>query len=106
MTEKITIQGQTFYLHPDKAMYWQEKDMLLIADLHLGKVTHFRKHGTAIPNKAFLTNFKILTDLVNQFKPRIICVLGDLFHSDFNQEWEFFSEWITQTNLSIILSCR
>jgi len=37
-TETITLHQQTFTLHPSGAMYWHETQMLLVADVHLGKV--------------------------------------------------------------------
>ncbi len=54
---KVLINNQNFILHPSGAIFWEEKSMLLISDVHLGKVAHFRKHGMAIPERAILENF-------------------------------------------------
>jgi DNA ligase-associated metallophosphoesterase len=90
----ITIQNQSFELHPSGALFWQTKNMLLISDVHLGKVSHFRMHGVAIPNSAILENFNKLTKVVDFFCPEKIIFLGDLFHSSKNREWDFFKEWV------------
>lgn len=90
---KIEIQGHTFVLHAHKAVYWVEKKTLLIGDLHLGKVSHFRKEGFAIPVEAINTNFVKLDELLNEFDVERIIFLGDLFHSAYNTEWELFSFW-------------
>ncbi|HEY9046005.1 MAG TPA: ligase-associated DNA damage response endonuclease PdeM [Ohtaekwangia sp.] len=93
MTE-LTIAGENFSLHAHKAMYWKKHDALLLADLHLGKVNHFRKAGIPVPSKANDRNLEMLIELLQQVKPaRLIC-LGDLFHSHYNQEWEVFGEVI------------
>lgn len=67
--------------------------MLLISDVHLGKVSHFRKHGVAIPSNAVSKNFTRLTAVVDYFDPESIVFLGDLFHSSKNSEWRLFVEW-------------
>lgn len=92
---KITIQDQTFVLHPSGALFWEDKKWLLISDVHLGKVSHFRKHGVAIPNNAIAENFNRLTAVVAFFSPEKVIFLGDLFHSSKNQEWDLFEEWVS-----------
>ncbi|RZJ50381.1 MAG: ligase-associated DNA damage response endonuclease PdeM, partial [Chryseobacterium sp.] len=90
-----TIQNEIFILHPSGALFWKEKNLLLISDVHLGKVSHFRKHGVAIPNNAIMENFKRLNTIVEVFAPEKLIFLGDLFHSSKNQEWNLFEEWVS-----------
>jgi len=101
--KNIKILNQTFRLHPSGAMYWQEKAMLLIADVHLGKVAHFRKHGAAVPIEAGYKNLEKLTEVVNHYNPKTVCFLGDLFHSKLNSDWEDFVKWVEYTTPNIIL---
>lgn len=103
MTLDIQIRKNHFILHSSGAMFWQEKNMLLISDVHLGKATHFRKHGIAIPPNAVLGNFVQLTNVANYFNAEIICFLGDLFHSEINTEWQLFEDWINQRPEKFIL---
>lgn len=77
--------------------------MLLISDVHLGKVTHFRKYGAAVPQKAVQKNFELMTEAIEFFNPKTICFLGDLFHSSLNKEWELFEQWVAETEVEIIL---
>lgn len=100
---KTTICGIDFYLHPSGALYWPDLNMLLIADVHLGKVSHFRKAGMAVPEASVLGNFKKLDMAVNFFEPEVICFLGDLFHSELNREWLLFSAWARSQSAKIIL---
>jgi len=103
MTLPININGHDFVLHCSGALYWVQKRMLLISDAHLGKVSHFRKYGSAIPGQAMLKNFHKLDNAVDFFSPENICFLGDLFHSTINNEWQLFHDWTQATNLPIVL---
>lgn len=100
---KIVIHNQNFILHQSGAAFWQEKKILLISDVHLGKVAHFRKHGIGIPKDAIFENFIRLNTVLDVFTPETIVFLGDLFHSKMNKEWDFFVEWSQQHTQKIIL---
>ena len=99
----IKINNQTFTLHQFGAIFWEEKKILLISDVHLGKVAHFRKHGMAIPNDAIFENFTKLNVVLELFKPETVIFLGDLFHSKINKEWELFANWTKEIQQEIIL---
>ncbi|MFD2588801.1 ligase-associated DNA damage response endonuclease PdeM [Croceitalea marina] len=103
MTQTIQIKNQEFILHPNGGIFWVEKSMLLISDVHLGKVAHFRKFGAAVPQKAIHKNFILLDEIVSYFQPFQICFLGDLFHSSLNKEWQFFENWVEKTPSEILL---
>src|SRR5690554_6210020 len=103
MTKNIQIKNQSFTLHPSGAIFWKEKKMLLIADVHLGKISHFRKHGAPVPANAAFENLEKLTEICNFFQPETICFLGDLFHSKINEEWQDFEKWTEYTSAEIIL---
>ncbi|WP_378181028.1 ligase-associated DNA damage response endonuclease PdeM [Aquimarina sp. SS2-1] len=103
MSKTININNQTFILHPCGVVFWKDKDLLLIADVHLGKVSHFRKHGSAVPAKAILKNFDQLDRVIHHFNPESICFLGDLFHSYINTEWNLFKNWISNQTAKITL---
>jgi len=100
---KIEIKNNHFTLHPSGALFWEEQAVLLISDVHLGKIAHFRKHGLAVPSTAIPENFNRLDEVVNFFNPKTIIFLGDLFHSEINSEWNFFCDWVHKMNVEIIL---
>lgn len=103
MNQSLSILDQNFLLHQSGGIFWVEQSTLLIADVHLGKVSHFRKHGSAVPFKAIAENFKRLTRIADAFEAKSICFLGDLFHSHVNTEWELFENWIRSRTENIIL---
>lgn len=101
--KRIQINSQNFTLHPSGAIFWEEKKILLIADVHLGKVVHFRKYGAAIPANAAYKNLEKLTEVTNHFLPNMVCFLGDLFHSKLNEEWQDFVKWVEYCTAEVIL---
>ncbi|MGB5237219.1 MAG: ligase-associated DNA damage response endonuclease PdeM [Flavobacteriaceae bacterium] len=94
MNYSLTIEDQKFLLHPSGALFWPKKKMLLISDVHLGKVTHFRKFGAAVPPSLIQKNFELLDMVMDEFTPSHLCFLGDLFHSNINSEWQLFENWV------------
>jgi DNA ligase-associated metallophosphoesterase len=102
-TKTIKINFQQFVLHPSGVLFWEQKSYLLISDVHLGKISHFRKYGAAVPQKAIVKNFELLEEVVAFFQPKTICFLGDLFHSSLNREWHAFKKWAAGVQAQIIL---
>ncbi len=78
----------TLWLHPFRAIYWEEEQVLFLADLHLGKINHFRRAGIPVPIAASDANWDRLQSLLFDLKPNSVYFLGDLFHSEYNPEWE------------------
>lgn len=86
-------QGQTFCLHPERVIYWEETATLLLSDVHLGKTGHFRKAGIPVPQQLYQQDLLRLFSLITYFKPKKVLVVGDLFHSQANKEWDWFARW-------------
>lgn len=95
-TQQCIVAGEALVLHPFKAIFWKSKKILLIADLHLGKIAHFRKEGLAVPAEAKNENWDRLISLLIGFQPERVIFLGDLFHSTLNREWESLCDIIAQ----------
>jgi len=90
---ELKIGTQHFILLGQKALFWKEQKMLIVGDVHLGKVTHFRKNGIFLPEQIIAQDIARLQKLVDEYKPKTFCVLGDLFHSDYNKEWNVFKDF-------------
>lgn len=69
-TAHTQILGHDFILHPSGVCYWEQTQWLLISDVHLGKVSHFRKHGAAVPQNAIQKNFTSMNAAVAHFFPQ------------------------------------
>lgn len=55
--------------------------------MHIGKSMHFRKAGIPIPSNVVTNDFQVLEAALAEFKPKQCVFLGDLFHSDYNNEF-------------------
>jgi DNA ligase-associated metallophosphoesterase len=93
---ELRIRNNTFLLLPQKAIYWKEQRTILVSDLHIGKISHFRKAGIAIPQEGSQDNFKRLDEIVTNTNAAHILFVGDLFHSEVNHEWDQFCIWRKQ----------
>jgi DNA ligase-associated metallophosphoesterase len=88
----VEVFNEQMELFTQKALFWKKHQILFLADLHLGKVNHFRKSGIPVPSKANDHNLELLLEVIDLSKPKRIICLGDLFHSHYNPEWEVFGE--------------
>lgn len=88
---RVTCAGEELFLLPDGAVLWPAASTLWMSDLHLGKAAHFRKHGVPIGSEATLATLHRLRERIKAVMPSRILMLGDLFHSDINREWEPFA---------------
>jgi DNA ligase-associated metallophosphoesterase len=84
---EVFLGGQHLWLLPEKAVYWPAQKALLLSDAHFGKISHFRKAGIALPDKAAIRNFQKFKKLLDAYTPEQVYFLGDLFHSELNAEW-------------------
>lgn len=84
----IKINNCEIELLPEKAIHFRSDRTLLLADLHFGKLNHFRRSGIAMPPEASRKSSENIIDLLNKVEPERVIFLGDLFHSHYNQEWE------------------
>lgn len=90
MTQSIvptTIANETLHLLSEKAIYLPDHDMLLVSDLHFGKIEHFRKNGIGLPISAARKDIDKLSNLIKKVNAKEVVFLGDLFHSDYNEAW-------------------
>ena len=94
MSYTYQFQTHTFNLLPEKAVYWEAQNILIIADLHLGKASHFRKNGIQIPAKSIGKDYEMLSKLLHKYRPKRLLILGDLFHSEINNEWDLLSQFV------------
>lgn len=83
---------QQICLLPQKGVFWPAKGMLIIADVHLGKVMHFRKAGIPVPTDLVKKDLNVIWSLIHEWQPKRVVFLGDLFHSSLNTEWLLFGE--------------
>jgi DNA ligase-associated metallophosphoesterase len=92
----LSVAGQSLRLHGALFAEWKEEKTLFVADAHLGKVAHFRRAGFNLPGDAGSDTFSRLTGILKSIRPERLIFLGDLFHSEYNEDFPRFAEWRQQ----------
>ncbi|MEB2782067.1 ligase-associated DNA damage response endonuclease PdeM [Algoriphagus sp. C2-6-M1] len=98
MHSSITFTDTTLHLLPEKAIWIAKSATLFIADLHFGKAAHFRKSGIPIPESIHHHDLETITVLIKRYSPIDFYILGDLFHSDWNEQWESLNAFLSDFN--------
>ncbi|HHG90362.1 MAG TPA: ligase-associated DNA damage response endonuclease PdeM [Devosia sp.] len=76
------FRGHTFLPLLSGGLFWEAEDTLLVADLHLEKMSSFARSGQLLPPYDTGATLKQLAcDLAETGAARVIC-LGDSFHRD------------------------
>jgi DNA ligase-associated metallophosphoesterase len=88
-----SIHNNTFWLSPQRCIYWEEEKALILSDLHLGKTGHFRKAGIGVPQAAFKEDLQRLFSEIQHYQPLQLIIVGDFCHSCENKELELFIKW-------------
>jgi uncharacterized protein len=88
----LNFKEEQVALLPEKALWLPDLKSLVVADVHWGKIDHFRKAGVPVPVKGNDKNAETLIELINDYKPQSIIFIGDLFHSVYNDGWETFGQ--------------
>jgi uncharacterized protein len=79
--QRASIAGQTLHLLPERAAFWAEQRMLLVADAHFGKAATFRARGVPVPHGTTADNLTRLDALIDRWTVQAIVFLGDFLHA-------------------------
>jgi DNA ligase-associated metallophosphoesterase len=73
--------GGELWLCPERAAFWPEERLLLVADFHLGKAHSFRRLGVPVPGGTSEANLARLGALVDRLGATEVVFLGDFLHA-------------------------
>ncbi len=76
----ITVNGERLIALGSGALYWPDRETLVVSDLHFEKGSHFARKGVLLPPYDTRTTLRRLQVLVKEHQPRSIISLGDAFH--------------------------
>jgi DNA ligase-associated metallophosphoesterase len=76
----LRLHGQTLSLLCERALLWHEHNMLIVADVHLGKAQTFQRAGIAIPGHSLDDDLQRLSAVLAKTRARHLLVLGDFVH--------------------------
>lgn len=92
----VEIHGEVLRLLPERGLYWERMDTLLIADVHLGKTATFRAYGVPLPEGSTAADLDRLTQALERSRARTLIILGDLLHAVKGRDAEtmqLFQSW-------------
>ena len=76
----LTLAGIEFVADPFGALYWPERGLLAVADLHLEKGSSYAARGLLLPPFDTAVTLGRLGRMVARYAPRCVVSLGDSFH--------------------------
>ncbi len=72
---------QNFALLPHPALFWRERNTLVVTDIHFGKAATFRAQGVGLPAGGTAHNLARLSAALQHTKAERLLILGDLLHA-------------------------
>jgi len=91
---QINFQDTSLLLLKEKAVWIPSLGSVFIADLHFGKAAHFRKSGIPIPEPIHHEDLNNIQSIITSYQPQSVYFLGDLFHSDWNDQWNILNQYL------------
>src|SRR3954447_26734183 len=82
----FSFAGETFAASAEGALYWPERQALLVADLHLEKASWFARLGQFLPPYDSHATLSALAEEIERTRPTHVFCLGDSFHDNFGCE--------------------
>jgi DNA ligase-associated metallophosphoesterase len=76
----IRLNGVTLLPEPEGALWWPERQTLLLADLHLEKGSAYARRGSLLPPYDSAATLTRLEFLLRRRPARAVICLGDSFH--------------------------
>ncbi|WPN46074.1 MULTISPECIES: ligase-associated DNA damage response endonuclease PdeM [unclassified Pseudomonas] len=76
----VQLAGEELWLLPERAIYWPERQTLLIADVHFGKAAAYRRLGQPVPRGTTSQNIAVLDAILEALPCRQLIFLGDFLH--------------------------
>lgn len=106
--QTINVLGIQLQLLPEKAIYVERLNSLLVSDVHLGKSETFQSLGVPVSNQVNQASLDRLQKLCDRFQPENLYILGDLFHSRLAMVDEVLAGWSSfldaiDANVSLIV---
>ena len=77
----IECAGHTVWLLPERALWWPDQRMLMVADAHFGKAATFRARGVPVPAGSTAHALARLDAILARLPVAHIAWLGDLLHA-------------------------
>jgi uncharacterized protein len=84
----IDFGGERLHLLPQRAVWWEARGTLLLADVHFGKSAAFRALGVPVPGGSTARDLARIGELIAITGARRLIILGDLVHGPVGENLE------------------
>ena len=88
----VEVRGEKLWLLPERAVFWEARDALLVADPHFGKAATFRASGIPVPVGTTGNAVVRLEAIADRTAARRIVFLGDFLHARPGQSKEVIDQ--------------
>ena len=76
----MLVNGAALIAHHSGALFWPDRSLLMVADLHLEKGSYRASQGRFLPPYDTAATLRRLAAAVAAFDPAMVACLGDSFH--------------------------
>ncbi len=76
----VTLAGHELVADPAGALYWPDRSLLAVADLHLEKGSSFAERRILLPPYDTVATLARMARLISRYAPKVVVALGDSFH--------------------------
>lgn len=77
----IEMNGESLTLLAERAVYWERRSTLFVADPHFGKAAAFRALGVPVPRGTTTGTLARLDTIMQRLSPGRLVFLGDFLHA-------------------------
>ncbi len=78
----VAVAGVVLEAFAEGALWWADRRLLAVADLHFEKGSSFARRGQMLPPYDTTETLARLSRLIHRLDPAIVVALGDSFHDD------------------------
>jgi uncharacterized protein len=76
----VDVAAVTLVADLSGALFWEERRLLVVSDLHLEKGSSFAARGVLLPPYDTVATLGRLATVIMRYDPRVVIALGDSFH--------------------------
>jgi uncharacterized protein len=76
----LVLNGATLLADLSGALWWPERRLLAVSDLHLEKGSHFARRGVPLPPYDTAATLAALGAVLSRYQPATVVCVGDSFH--------------------------
>jgi DNA ligase-associated metallophosphoesterase len=77
---QLHLRGESFKPMPQGGLWWSDRRVLIVSDLHLEKGSSYAARGQMLPPYDTSATLAIVERLVDDLSPETVISLGDSFH--------------------------